>query len=308
MKITLKDLFERVCPTDSVEEPVVSDASEQDPVQVPVQESVEEALPVATVTVDEVQYDLLKKQYDQAQENLQNLKLILEQKDIEIKELKEKVQSQTAKVEDTTAKAESVVPQEQEKVDVNALLSPLKEMIDVQNAKLITLCQQLQEQNDSLSDKYDAITRQMQEDRYRKDKVKILSRSIRMRGMITDMLADYDNDAMPGNDSPAAQHLKLQLHKIIDCLEADLRQEMVYKLENGIEGADFNDELMEACGVELTDKPELAGKVCRSVEPGYYWTLPYILKPRITDTGEEIYSYKFILSYEQVITYKYQKQ
>jgi molecular chaperone GrpE (heat shock protein) len=314
MKDKLRSLLDKICPVEMVEESATVNTPETSQELIPAQEAVQEPVPAQDVqpavvpVVDELQYAMLKKQYDQSQENLQNLKLVLEQKDIEIKELKEKLQAQTLPAEESTTKETEPAPLESSKLDIGALLTPIKEMIDVQNTKLLTLCQQLQEQNDSITDKYDAITRQMQEDRYRKDKVKILSRTIRMRGMITDMLADYDNDAMSGNDTPAAQHLKLQLHKIIDCLEADLRQEMVYKLENGVEGADFNDELMEACGVELTDKPELSGKVCRSVEPGYYWTLPYILKPRISDTGEEIYSYKFILSYEQVITYKYQKQ
>ena len=178
----------------------------------------------------------------------------------------------------------------------------------IDGGKLIELCNEAQKAREQAEDKYSTLFSQVQEDRYRKDKVKILSRSIRMRGMIMDLLYDYKADKMEGCETPAAQFLQTQLKNLIDCLEADLKQEKVLKLENGIDGADFDEEHMEACGVEPTDNPELSGKVCRSVSPGYYWTLPYILKPRITDNGEEIYSYKFIISYEQVITYKYTKE
>ena len=157
-------------------------------------------------------------------------------------------------------------------------------------------------------ERYEQLVSRVQEDRYRKDKVKILSRMIRMRSNITDMLGFYESEAMEGKDSDAATYLQKQIKAFIDGLDADLRQEMVIKMENGKPGSDLDEEHQEAVGTEPTDQPELAGKVCRSVSPGFYWTLPYIFKPRVNETGEEIMSYKFVINYEQVITYQYKKE
>lgn len=249
-------------------------------------------------------YIKLQDDNQKLQENYQNLKLRSEQDALRIEELQkiiEELKSQEAPAEEPTLEPQPAV-------DVDAIISKVSDLIKNENGKLIELCNEAQKAREKAEDKYSTLFSQVQEDRYRKDKVKILSRSIRIRGMIMDLLYDYQANKMEGSETPAAQFLQTQLKNLIDCLEADLKQEKVFKLENGKDGADFDEEHMEACGVEPTDNPELSGKVCRSVAPGYYWTLPYILKPRITDTGDEVYSYKFIISYEQVITYKYTKE
>lgn len=249
-------------------------------------------------------YIKLQDDNQKLQENYQNLKLKSEQDALRIEELQkiiEELKSQEAPAEEPTLEPQPAV-------DVDAIISKVSDLIKNENGKLIELCNEAQKAREKAEDKYSTLFSQVQEDRYRKDKVKILSRSIHMREMIIDLLCNYQADKMEGCETPAAQFLQTQLNKLIDCLEADLKQEKVFKMENGKDGADFDEEHMEACGVESTDNPELSGKVCRSVAPGYYWTLPYILKPRITDNGDEIYSYKFIISYEQVITYKYTKE
>lgn len=249
-------------------------------------------------------YLKLQDDNQKLQENYQNLKLKSEQDALKIEELQkiiEELKSQEAPAEEPTLEAQPAV-------DVDAIISKVSDLIKNENGKLIELCNEAQKAREKAEDKYSTLFSQVQEDRYRKDKVKILSRSIHMREMIMDLLFDYQADKMEGCEMPAAQFLQTQLKNLIVCLEADLKQEKVFKMENGKDGADFDEEHMEACGVEPTDNPELSGKVCRSVAPGYYWTLPYILKPRITDTGDEVYSYKFIISYERVITYKYSKQ
>ena len=249
-------------------------------------------------------YLKLQDDNQKLQENYQNLKLKSEQDALRIEELQkiiEELKSQEAPAEEPTQEPQPAV-------DVDAIISKVSDLIKNENGKLIELCNEAQKAREKAEDKYSTLFSQVQEDHYRKDKVKILSRSTHMCEMIMDLLFDYQADKMDGCETPAAQFLQTQLKNLIVCLEADLKQEKVFKMENGKDGADFDEEHMEACGVEPTDNPELSGKVCRSVAPGYYWTLPYILKPRITDTGDEVYSYKFIISYERVITYKYSKQ
>lgn len=253
------------------------------------------------------QYTKLKELYENLQTDYQNLKLKSEQDAITIEELATKIKELSKDINSSTPSEAKVDNQSQNIVSVEDIVLKMSNMIENEHSKLIDLCRETQQMRDKVEDKFDALWRQVQEDRYKKDKIKILMRLIRMREMIEDMLIDYKSEKMEGCETPSALFLQSQLFKLIDCIEVDLKQEMVFKIESAIEGADFDDEHMEAVGFELTDNPMLAGKVCKSVSPGYYWTLPYILKPRITDNGEEVYSYKFIISYEQVITFKYLK-
>ncbi len=166
---------------------------------------------------------------------------------------------------------------------------------------------ELQKSRDLATEKFEKLSGSVTEDRYRKDKVKVLRRTIAMRGLIIDVLQTYESEKFEGSETEAANWLKRQLEQLIKGIDADLKQEMVFILQNGTEGSDFDDNLQEAIGSEPTNNPELNGKVARSVSPGYYWTLPYILKPRFDEDGNTIHSYKFIISYEQVVTYRLRK-
>lgn len=188
------------------------------------------------------------------------------------------------------------------------LMQEVRDTVEQRYGQLLDEQREMRKEKANKEERYEQLVSRVQEDRYRKDKVKILSRMIRMRSNITDMLGFYESEAMEGKDSDAAAYLLKQIKALIDGLDADLRQEMVIKMENGKPGSDLDEEHQEAVGTEPTDQPELAGKVCRSVSPGFYWTLPYIFKPRVNETGEEVMSYKFVINYEQVITYQYKKE
>lgn len=218
------------------------------------------------------------------------------------------------KEEETTPneKSQSVEqpqPQQEHFDKAEKLLSEIHDSLDSRVKELVAVCNELSCKLDDKTVRYQELIERVQEDRYRKDKVKILRRNINMRNLVASVLDDYRHDIPreQGYDTPAALFLEQQLEKIIEKIDADLRQEMLVPLINGLEGTDFDAECQEIVDRQPTDHPELDGKVYRSVAPGYVWTLPYIFKPRVNESGEEVHSYKFLLRSEDVITYKYVK-
>lgn len=189
-------------------------------------------------------------------------------------------------------------------------LIDIRELLELRVKELIEDRIKLSDELSNKNSRYQELLDRIQEDRYRKDKVKILRRNINMRNLISSVLDEYRNeDPCPkGYDTPAAIFLEKQLDKIIEKLDADLRQEMLVPLVNGKEGSNFDAEYQEIVERQPTNCLELDGKVYKSVAPGYVWTLPYIFKPRINEKGEEIHTYKFLLRSEDVITYKYEEK
>lgn len=187
-------------------------------------------------------------------------------------------------------------------------MKAMSELLDSRIKELIEDRMCLSNKLEEKASRLEELTTRVQEDRYRKDKVKILRRNINLRNLISHVVEDYreEKPQKDGYETPAANFLEQQLEEIIKAIDADLQQEMLTPLVNGVEGSDFDAEYQEIVERQPTERPELDGKVYRSVSPGYVWTLPYIFKPRINETGEEIHTYKFLLRSEDVITYKYE--
>jgi len=270
---------------------------------------------------------ILKKLHDERETNtelrltIQQMQVVLDAKTAKIQEL-EAVSEQKQSVRNDLPpqpqpdgftqpeKSQSVKdPQDQPVVptEMENQLTALRETLDVTVRELVADRTELSRKLDEKTSRYQELLERVQDDRYRKDKVKILRRNINLRNLISGVLDDY-RLAIPrlaGYDAPASIFLEQQLEKVVEKLDADLRQEMLVPLVNGREGSDFDAEHQEIVEQQPTDRPELDGKVCRSVAPGYVWTLPYIFKPRVNESGEEVYTYRFLLRSEDVITYKY---
>ena len=181
-----------------------------------------------------------------------------------------------------------------------------KHIID-DNGRLIKENEELQNKLDSRTERLESINQAVQEDRYRKDKIKLINKYIYQMDIIRRVLYDFENDRQNMTEEEAVTFLQNQLKEIIVGMEATLTQEMVERIQNGENGASINLELQETIGTVKTNDVELDGKIYRSISPGYVWTLPYILKAKITDKGDEIKSYRFLIRAEQVITYKFKK-
>lgn len=165
----------------------------------------------------------------------------------------------------------------------------------------------LQVKLDDKQDRLESIVQTIQEDRYRKDKIKLINRYIYQMDLIRKMLYDFESDRTTMSEKEAISFLQDQLEEVVKGMEATLTQEMVERIQCGEIGSDINLELQESIDTISTDDPLLDGKVYRSINPGYIWTLPYILKAKLTDDGTEIKNYRFLIRAEQVITYKLNK-
>ena len=160
---------------------------------------------------------------------------------------------------------------------------------------------------DELSEKYERLMTSVQEDRYRKDKVKLISKIIFFTDLIRRMLYEFNQHRSNTAKSEETVFLEQQFEKLIVAMDDTLKHEIVSTMPQAAEGADFDEEHMEAIDTIHTDNASLDGKVHRSLSACYVWTLPYILKARIDENGNEVRNYRFVLHPEEVILYKYNK-
>ena len=145
----------------------------------------------------------------------------------------------------------------------------------------------------------------VQEDRSRKDKIKLVNRCIRLSDLVRKTLDDFAEEHREESLSEKEEFLQKQLQAVVTGLEEALKAEGIQVVQTGVDGGDFDAELHKSVDVQATDKPEWNGKVCRSISPAFIWTLPYILRARKADE-DRVVSYRFLLREEQVVTYRYQ--
>ena len=98
--------------------------------------------------------------------------------------------------------------------------------------------------------------------------------------------------------------LERQINEVIVNMDSTLQQEMVERMVSATCCSEMKSDVQEVIGYEATNDPSKDGLVYKSVNPGYYWKLPYILKAKINDDGSEIKTYNFLIRPEQVIVYK----
>lgn len=151
---------------------------------------------------------------------------------------------------------------------------------------------------------YEKLLQNVQEDRYRKDKAKLINKLIYFVDLQRRML--YDFDVHRPNDEVG--FLRLQIENMIVAMDDALRHEMVTTMPMASEGDPLNEETMDVVDTVETDNPMLDSKIFRSISACYIWTLPYILKARVDENGDEVRNFKFVLHPEEVIVYKLKKK
>lgn len=176
------------------------------------------------------------------------------------------------------------------------------------NALLIKENEVLRNRLDEKQERFEQIVQASQEDRYRKDKVKLINKYIYHMDLIRKTLYDFDNGVIDTPSENEGQFWRSQIEALVKGMEATLLQEMVEVVVFGKIGDPVNPDYQETLDLVATDNPELDGRICASINPGYVWTLPYILKAKVTDNGDEIKHYRFLLRPEQIAVYKYNKQ
>lgn len=237
------------------------------------------------------------------QEDFDKMKETLEIREKEIEYLKKKIDYLTKENEKLSVHETKY----NEQSEVQKLIETIKNLdTDLQNSynSLVKENKRLQENNEELLSKLDSkqerleeIMRNCQEDRYRKDKHSIINSIIYQLDLMRKTIYDVEHDV--------SLDMLQQLKGIMIYMDNILKNESIECIQNGIEGSDLDLEKQEVIETATTDNPELNGKICRSVNPGYVWKLPYILKAKINDDGSIVSNYRYLIRPEQVITYKY---
>lgn len=191
-------------------------------------------------------------------------------------------------------------------------IDDIRKSIDSENIGMLNsmhdfhiLIDSMQTQLDEKQERLETINQNVQEDRYRKDKIKLLNRCIMQLDIIRKTLYEFKNES--DSIENKEEYLLQQLQEIVKGMEATLSYEGIETKRFTNIGDKINTEYQEAVKLIYTDDTAKEGIVAESINPGYVWTLPYILKGRQTDTGEEIKTYRFLLQSEQVAVYKYRQ-
>lgn len=265
---------------------------------------------------EEAELEKLKRQRQQQAitiEEFNQIKECLEQRDKEIEMLKKKIIELIEKNEklqnNETASSKNTDITELTKMlqRFQSSLQTINNSIVEENVRLSKENEDLESKLDSKQERLEQIMRNCEEDRYRKDKSRLINRIIYQSDCIRQVINNTDNIIQ--EDLPKfVDFLCQQLVEINIYMETTLRDEGVYQIQNGKDGADLDLDYQEVIRTVATDNPELSGKIHRSINPGYVWNLPYILKAKVNDDGSIVSHYHYLIRPEQVVTYKYNKQ
>ena len=178
----------------------------------------------------------------------------------------------------------------------------LKDIQEKQGEKIKTI----EEQSDIRQEKLEHIIQTVQEDRYRKDKLRLINRCVYQADLVRKTVYDYPE--LSKDIENKEEFLLRQLQSVVAGIESMLADEGVLVRNFAAVGEKINPEYQEVIGVIETDDESKNNTVAEIINPGYIWTLPYILKAKVNESGEEIKHYKFLMQTEQIIAYKYVKQ
>ncbi len=235
------------------------------------------------------------------------LKNELVAKDAEIKKLKTQLENLEKKASEEKGKVPDNSAPVTPDADIKSSLKTILSLVSQENSRLIKENTDLENRLDEKQMRLEQIVQVCQEDRYRKDKVKLINKYVYHIDLIRKTLFEFAADRKKMQGAKAVDFLVHQLEELVTGMDATLQQEMVEIRRFGKEGDSVNLDMQEVIGSVPTDDFSLDGKIHSSVSPAYIWTLPYILKAKVTDSGDEIKSYNFLLRAEQIIVYKFNK-
>lgn len=204
---------------------------------------------------------------------------------------------------------DTVIPEPtQESETIEDLIRQKAEELDLRLQEMTSERQALTEKLARSEERFYQLTQTVQEDRYRKDKSRLLGACIDEANLIRSSLYDFRNRRENGElKKSAEEELEEMLEKIVDHFDKRiLRTERVEVLPKAEPGSDFREDIQDVVDYQPTDDQQMVGKVARSESPAYVWTLPYIFKAKVDGDGNEINSYRFLLEREKVIIYKNQ--
>ena len=220
------------------------------------------------------------------------------------------VVDENSPVSKPASEQEAVVPIDSPSEPIPDVVSLLLNEIQSERTMIREQLHELQQRNEQLEakledkqERLEQINQKVQEDRFLKEKTPLLMRIIRLLDNIRSVEYKYrvEHEQMEEKE----QFLYKQLGEIITALESVLINEGITILTYGNDMV--NSELVETVQLIETQNPELDNTIARVLSPAYIWTLPYILKAKVNESGEMVRLYRFILQAQKIITFKYNK-
>lgn len=175
-------------------------------------------------------------------------------------------------------------------------LDGIKEQASVENADLLALL----EKADERLQRRDSDVQSYQEDFYRKS----ITPYIRQFIVLGDMMRKIMNETIDEHLLKDESYWHNQFGKVIESINYILRDFSFTVYQDAKEGENYNPQKQEVISFKETDNVDLDKKISKSLNPGYVWTLPYIIKAKVNGTQLPLKEYELIFRKEQVETYK----
>lgn len=238
--------------------------------------------------------EALTKQCEEASAKQQEIERLIAEKE---KELQEKDHSAETNQPTTRIPIDKIVEELKAAFDDKAklILETLSGKIDLENRELVRTLDKVE---DKLMRK-EADLQGFQEDSHLKATAPYLRQFIHLGDMIRKVIEDN-----PDNAERSAPYLLEQFKRLADSIDFILKDFSmeVFRHEEG--NTTFDPHTQQAFEYP-TDDATLDKKVRRTLNPGYVWTLPYILKAKANGEEHPLKEYRMIFRREQVECFKY---
>ena len=181
---------------------------------------------------------------------------------------------------------------------MNLVLEKLSAKIDQENRDLVHVLDKVE---DKLMRK-EADLQGFQEDSRLKATAPFLKQFIHLGDMMRKVV-----DENPAGAEASAAYLLEQFKQLTDSIDFILRDFSVDVFRRNEGDMRFDPHTQQAFDYP-TDDPALDKKVRRTINPGYVWTLPYVLKAKANGEEHPLKEYRVIFRREQVECFKYIKK
>lgn len=184
----------------------------------------------------------------------------------------------------------------------NELQSNLTQILETLSGKIEHENHELTRILDKVEDKLmrkEADLQGFQEDSYLKATAPFLKQFIHLGDMMRKVVEENPTDT-----ETSAPYLLKQFEQLIDSIDFILRDFSVEVFRHDEEDTRFDPHTQQSFDY-LTDDITLDKKIRRTINPGYIWTLPYILRAKANGEAHPLKEYRMIFRCEQVECYKY---
>lgn len=173
----------------------------------------------------------------------------------------------------------------------------LSEKIDNENMELVNILNKVE---DKLMRK-ESDLQGFQEDFRLKATAPFLKQFINLGDMMRKVIDD-----IPSNTNEAVSYLQKQMQQLIESIDCILRDFSVEPFRHNEEDTTFDPYTQQSFEYP-TDDPDIDKKIRRTLNPGYVWTLPYIIRAKANGEEHPLKEYRMIFRREQVECFKYIK-